>query len=424
MDLWEREYKLSNPVKILPPPNIPITNSMGGVSKIWHEWFRKFSAESVGGQLTTFGYVVRNSNDLFVTRAIQAGSSKISITNGTGDLGNTLVDVTESALTLNNIGGVLGATKGGTGVSSIVTGDILYGSDTNTIAVLPGNISTTRKFLRQTGDGVLSAAPVWDTVTKTDLGLTNVEDTALSTWAGSTNITTLGTVTTGTWSATSIAVGKGGTGQTSYTDGQLLIGNTTGNTLTKSTLTAGAGITITNGSGSITIAGGPEWNKISTATASSSANIDFTLSTSYRAFKIIFSNIIPATDGASLVLRTSTDGGSTFSSGASDYVIDRAYITGGTTSTVTASQSYFLAAPAIGNSTNEQAGGEILIINPQSASYCRMLVRGQGNLDTGFPIYFYGGGARGSAGDVDAVRLLMSTGNISSGTLTLYGMLA
>ena len=51
-----------------------------------------------------------------------------------------------------------------------------------------------------------------------------------------------------------LAVGRGGTGQTSYTDGQLLIGNTTGNTLAKATLTAGTGVTVTNGSGSITIA--------------------------------------------------------------------------------------------------------------------------------------------------------------------------
>jgi len=50
-----------------------------------------------------------------------------------------------------------------------------------------------------------------------------------------------------------LAVANGGTGQTSYTDGQLLIGNTTGNTLTKATLTAGTGVTITNGSGAITI---------------------------------------------------------------------------------------------------------------------------------------------------------------------------
>ena len=59
----------------------------------------------------------------------------------------------------------------------------------------------------------------------------------------------LATKVTGT-----LAVANGGTGQTTYTDGQLLIGNTTGNTLSKATLTAGTGITITNGSGTITIA--------------------------------------------------------------------------------------------------------------------------------------------------------------------------
>jgi len=51
-----------------------------------------------------------------------------------------------------------------------------------------------------------------------------------------------------------VPVAKGGTGQTSYTNGQLLIGNTTGSTLAKATLTQGTGITITNGAGSITIA--------------------------------------------------------------------------------------------------------------------------------------------------------------------------
>jgi len=61
--------------------------------------------------------------------------------------------------------------------------------------------------------------------------------------------TTSGVLTTGT-----VAVASGGTGQTSYTNGQLLIGNTTGNTLTKATLTEGANITITNGAGTITIA--------------------------------------------------------------------------------------------------------------------------------------------------------------------------
>lgn len=49
-------------------------------------------------------------------------------------------------------------------------------------------------------------------------------------------------------------IDHGGTGQSSYVDGQLLIGNSTGNTLSKSTLTQGSGINITNGSGTITIA--------------------------------------------------------------------------------------------------------------------------------------------------------------------------
>jgi hypothetical protein len=48
--------------------------------------------------------------------------------------------------------------------------------------------------------------------------------------------------------------GRGGTGETTYTNGQLLIGSTPDGGLTKATLTAGTGITITNGAGSITVA--------------------------------------------------------------------------------------------------------------------------------------------------------------------------
>jgi hypothetical protein len=47
---------------------------------------------------------------------------------------------------------------------------------------------------------------------------------------------------------------SGGTGQSSYTNGQLLIGNTTGNTLTRATLTGTSNqIIVTNGAGSITL---------------------------------------------------------------------------------------------------------------------------------------------------------------------------
>ena len=67
------------------------------------------------------------------------------------------------------------------------------------------------------------------------------------------SLTTVGTVSGGTWQATTIGAAYGGTGQSSYSSGQLLIGNASGG-LTKATLTAGANIGITNGNGAITIA--------------------------------------------------------------------------------------------------------------------------------------------------------------------------
>jgi hypothetical protein len=84
-------------------------------------------------------------------------------------------------------------------------------------------------------------------------GTSVLTSTTLGSGVTTSSLTSVGTLTSGTWSASTIAVDKGGTGQTSYTDGQLLIGNTSGNTLTKATLTAGTNVSITNGNGSITI---------------------------------------------------------------------------------------------------------------------------------------------------------------------------
>jgi hypothetical protein len=53
--------------------------------------------------------------------------------------------------------------------------------------------------------------------------------------------------------ASPLATIYGGTGRATYTDGQLLIGNSLSGSLTPATITAGANITITNGNGTITI---------------------------------------------------------------------------------------------------------------------------------------------------------------------------
>lgn len=73
-----------------------------------------------------------------------------------------------------------------------------------------------------------------------------------------------------------LAVVNGGTGQSSYTDGQLLIGNTTGNTLGKSTLTAGSGIAITNGAASVTIASNKAYGSFYDTTTQSAAALTVT----------------------------------------------------------------------------------------------------------------------------------------------------
>jgi hypothetical protein len=57
------------------------------------------------------------------------------------------------------------------GMSNPMTtlGDIIYEDATPTPVRLAGNTSATRKFLSQTGNGSISAAPLWDTVSLTDL---------------------------------------------------------------------------------------------------------------------------------------------------------------------------------------------------------------------------------------------------------------
>lgn len=90
-------------------------------------------------------------------------------------------------------------------------------------------------------------------------------------------------VTTPVVNSTTIPVANGGTGQTSYTNGQLLIGNTTGNTLTKATLTGTANqVVVTNSTGSITLSTPQSINTTSTPSFTGltlTSNLTFTPTT-------------------------------------------------------------------------------------------------------------------------------------------------
>lgn len=89
----------------------------------------------------------------------------------------------------------------------------------------------------------------------TKLPLSGGTMTGAITFGGGQTWPTFNQNTTGSAASLSstLAVTSGGTGQTTYTDGQLLIGNSSNNSLSKATLTAGPNVIITNGNGTITI---------------------------------------------------------------------------------------------------------------------------------------------------------------------------
>jgi len=63
----------------------------------------------------------------------------------------------------------IGPTKGGTGLSSFTTGDIIYASSTNTLSRLAGNITTDTKILTQTGTGSIAGIPIWKKYKHTEI---------------------------------------------------------------------------------------------------------------------------------------------------------------------------------------------------------------------------------------------------------------
>ncbi len=137
-----------------------------------------------------------------------SGAGQITAGNGLTKTGNTLdvgagtgiavaadtVGLTGQALALHNLGtnGLIARTASGTVAARSVAG-------------------TTNRITVTNGDGV-SGNPTIDIA---------------STYVGQTSITTLGTITTGTWAATDIAVDHGGTGLSSVTARGILFGNGT-----------------------------------------------------------------------------------------------------------------------------------------------------------------------------------------------------
>jgi hypothetical protein len=102
------------------------------------------------------------------------------------------------------------------------------------------------------------------TVTQADVGLANVENTKLSTWIGTTNISTVGVITSGTWNGNTITVDRGGTGLTAPGAANTLLGVAAdGQHLEYKELVAGDGISFTYDANKITVSSSqPQFNTL------------------------------------------------------------------------------------------------------------------------------------------------------------------
>ena len=81
-------------------------------------------------------------------------------------------------------------------------------ADDNAVEIDDADVTST-DYAKFTANGLQGRSA---TEVKTDLSLNNVENTAISTFAGTSNILTVGTIGTGTWQGTAIADGYLGTG--------------------------------------------------------------------------------------------------------------------------------------------------------------------------------------------------------------------
>ena len=193
---------------------------------------------------TTFALV--NTTATTVNLAGAATAVNIGAATGTATVNNTTLAA--KAITASTTLNVTGASTltGAVGAPAGVTGPITSSSATITGGSITG---ITDLAVADGGTGASTAAAALNNLLPSQTSAANKYLQSDGTNASWDAVTVSTADITGT-----LPIANGGTGQISFTNGQLLIGNSTGNTLTPATLTAGSGVTITNGSGAITVA--------------------------------------------------------------------------------------------------------------------------------------------------------------------------
>ncbi|MDD5397322.1 MAG: hypothetical protein PHW24_04715, partial [Candidatus Moranbacteria bacterium] len=198
-----------------------------------------------------------SSGNTFSRRAIGSEGQALTVVGGVPTWGSVVGSSHD----------LLSASHSDTTVAAVARGGLIagIGSPATWSLLNPG---TNGQFLKANGVG---SDLSWAALNKTDVGLGNVENTALSTWSGSVSITTLGNVISGNWNGNVIGMAYGGLGgDVSTLDGLLKISggvasvitdnsanwNTAyawGNHASQGYITASSTDTLTNKSGNISM---------------------------------------------------------------------------------------------------------------------------------------------------------------------------
>ena len=154
-------------------------------------------------------------------------------------------------------------------------------SEANTVPYFTGSGTASLSTFTANGRSLVSQSSSANM--RSVLVLGNVENTAISTWAGSTNLTTLGTITTGAWTGTTIAIANGGTGSTSKSNafnalspmttlGDIIYGGAAGTgTRLAGNVTTTVKALLQTGSGAASAQ--PEWTAIPTSISGTASQV-------------------------------------------------------------------------------------------------------------------------------------------------------
>jgi hypothetical protein len=141
-----------------------------------------FSAGTISAALN--GNASTVTNGFYTTSSFNLGTTSIAVNR---------VSAAQSLTGITSIDGYAQGLAGGN--ATTLLGALPYQSNTNSTSLLAPNTTTNKRFLRMTGTGTNGAAPAWDSVTATDVGLGNVTNESKSTMFASPTFT--GTVSLG-----------------------------------------------------------------------------------------------------------------------------------------------------------------------------------------------------------------------------------